>query len=721
MMLAELDFSSSGKTPVILQTEVAECGLACVAMVASYFGFDCDVAALRRKFAASLKGLNLKHMMQVAERCGLTARAIRCELDELPQLQTPVILHWDLNHFVVLTRVTARSVWIHDPALGKVKLTMEECSKHFSGIALELSPGAEFKQDQVTQQLSIWQLWSRMHHWLRSLSLLFVLSLVLQVAAIATPYYMQWVVDHVLLTEDRDLLVVLALGFGLLMVCSALLTTLRGYLVLRMSSVVSLQMGVNLTRHLLRLPLSFFTRRHVGDVVSRFGSLNQVRERLTTGVVETLVDGVMSLLVLGVMLLYSVPLTALVLVAVLLYILVRAVSYGMLYRASEQTIKCAADEQTSFLENIRGIQAVRLFGAENFRLGLWQNRYTALVNSEIRLGKLNLYFSLLSAILFGAENILVVYFAAQEVLSGALSIGMVLAFIAYKNQLSGRLTNLVEQWIAFRMLRLHLDRLADIALTEAELDPLNEPALLTPAGGTGRLVVENLSFRYGDNEAPVLHDVNFCLEPGAMVAVVGASGGGKSTLVKLLLGLYQPDEGRLIYNDCALDQFGVSNYRAEVAAVLQGDVLLAGSVIDNISFFDVEPDHEAVQRCARAAAIHEEILALPMGYHSLVGDMGSQFSGGQVQRLLLARALYRKPKILFLDEATSHLDVCNERRVTAHIEQLGITRLVVAHRPETIACADQVLLVANGAVSQLDKAAYLNAPNALDTGEPAVM
>lgn len=719
--MAELEISIRAKTPVILQTEVAECGLACVAMVASHHGYECDVAALRRKFTASLKGLNLKHMMQVAERCGLTARAIRCELEELAQLKTPVILHWDLNHFVVLTKVTKRAVWIHDPAQGRVKLTLAECSRHFSGIALELSPGAEFKQEQVQQRLSIWQLWSRMHHLVRSLSLLFVLSLVLQIAAIATPYYMQWVVDHVLLTEDRDLLVVLALGFGLLMVCSSLLTTLRGYLVLRMSSVVNLQMGVNLTRHLLRLPLSYFTRRHVGDVVSRFGSLSQVRERLTTGVVETLVDGVMSILVLGVMLLYSVPLTALVLVAILLYIGVRAVSYGMLYRASEQTIKSGAEEQTSFLENIRGIQAVRLFGAENFRLGLWQNRYTAVVNSEIRLGKLNLLFSLLSAILFGAENILVVYFAAQEVLSGALSIGMVLAFIAYKNQLSGRLTNLVEQWIAFRMLRLHLDRLADIALTETELDPANDPSMVVTSSGQAGLKVENLSFRYGDNEAPVVRDVNFSVEPGSMVAIVGASGGGKSTLVKLLLGLYQPDEGRLLYNGIGLEQFGVTNYRSEVAAVLQGDALLAGSVTDNISFFDVEPDHEAVQHCARAAAIHEEILALPMGYHSLVGDMGSQFSGGQVQRLLLARALYRKPKILFLDEATSHLDVCNERRVTAHIEQLGITRLVVAHRPETIARADQVLLVANGTVSRLDKAAYLNAPEALDTGELAAL
>jgi ATP-binding cassette subfamily B protein RaxB len=558
-----------------------------------------------------------------------------------------------------------------------------------------LQPGANFVRGKQVQKLSMRQLWSRLTDLYSALGTLFALSILIQFAGIGAPYYMQWVVDHVLVTADQDLLVVLACGFALLMLVSTLIGSLRSWLVLRLSSVLNLQMGVNLLQHLLRLPLDFFEKRHIGDLVSRFSSLGQVRERMTTGVVETIVDGVMSIMVLVVMLLYSIPLTLLVLCAVVLYLIIRVIWYGPLYRATENAIRAGANEQSNFLENIRGIQTIKLFTAESFRLGLWQNRYTDLINSEIHVGKLGIGFSLISSVIFGAENILVVYFAALSVLSGEMTIGMVLAFIAYKGQLTSRLSNLVEQWIAFRMLRLHLDRLADIALAEPEAQTVIAPHPLE-ADGAGRFEVEQLADRYGSNEPFVLEDVSFTVAAGEVIAIVGPSGGGKTTLIKLLAGLLQPTSGKICFDGTDIKQLGLSGYRRQLAAVMQNDTLLSGSVMENISFFDLEPNFLRVQQCAKIAAIDQDIDKLPMGYHSMVGDMGSQFSGGQIQRLLLARALYVQPRVLLLDEATSHLDLANEYRIAEQIRDLSMTRIIVAHRPETIREADKVLHIEGG-------------------------
>ncbi|MFT4676362.1 MAG: ATP-binding cassette subfamily B protein RaxB [Patiriisocius sp.] len=700
MNTISLDFTLFRSVPVIVQSEVAECGLACVAMVSSYFGHHQDVSSLRKKFSTSLKGLNLKNLMHVAEECSFTSRAIRCELDELSALKLPAILHWDLNHFVVLTRVKGQHFWIHDPAVGKRKLTARECSRRFTGIALELQPGTNFKQRDETVKMPIRQLWTKTTHLYRALATLFGLSILIQLASIAAPYYMQWVVDRVLVTADRDLLVVLAAGFTLLMFTSVLISTLRSWLVIRLSSTLNLQMGVNLLQHLLRLPLEFFEKRHIGDVVSRFSSLGQVRERMTTGIVETVVDGVMSIMVLVVMLLYSVKLTLVVVAAVLLYTIIRLIWYGPLYRASESAILAGASEQSNFLENIRGIQTIKVFASEGHRLSLWQNRFTELINSEIHLSKLNIGFSLVSSVVFGAENIFIIYLAALAVLADQMSIGMVLAFLAYKGQLSSRLSNLVEQWIAFRMLRLHLNRLADIALAEPEDFDQGTPGLMLTAKSACRIEVQNLSFRYAEHEPMVLKDVNIDISAGEAVAIVGPSGGGKTTLVKLFAGLLVPTSGRILIDGVDIRHLGLRHYRRQLGAVMQNDTLLAGTVLENISFFDMEPNILKVQQCAGLAAIHEEVTQLPMGYYSLVGDMGNQFSGGQVQRLLLARALYHQPRLLLLDEATSQLDVANEFRIARQISGLSMTRIIVAHRPETIREASRVLRVESAQVHQ---------------------
>ncbi|GIU33023.1 peptidase domain-containing ABC transporter [Shewanella schlegeliana] len=700
-----LEFSGRKRVPLILQAEMAECGLACIAMIASFHGNKLDLAVLRRRFTANLKGMNLQQVITVSDNLGLASRALKCPIEQVGMLSLPCVLHWDMNHFVVLTGVTKSGVTINDPALGKRKLTLKEFAKHFTGIALELTPTKGFIKKDERQQMRLSQLWSKISGLGKTLSALFILSILLQLFALSAPYYMQWVVDEVLVSQDKSLLVVLAIGFGLLAVINVVTTVVRSWLVLRVSSLLNIQMGVNLLRHLLRLPMNYFEKRHIGDLASRFGSLTQVRERLSTGLVETLVDGVMSIAVLIMMLIYSVKLTLVVAAAMASYALLRLALYRPLHRATEESIQANAKEQTNFLENIRGIQTIKLFTCEPQRQSVWQNRYSEVINADIRLGKLNISFEALNKLLFSLENIIVIYLAAMIVMSGGLTVGMVLAFIAYKNQLTDRVTSLIEQLILFRMLRLHLDRISDIALHEQEancdgFEVLNKVM--------GELTLEHVSYQYGDNEKDVINDVSLTIHANESVAIVGESGCGKTTLVKLMLGLLTPTKGRVLLDGQDITQIGLTRYREQIAAVMQDDTLLSGSIVDNLTFFDPEPNYLRMQQCAQLAAIDADINNMTMGYNTLVSDMGSQFSGGQVQRLLLARALYQQPNLLFLDEATSHLDVDNEAKISEQINLLNMTRIIISHRPETIKQAKRVVVMHQGKVYTPEEAQKLN-------------
>ncbi|WP_286234392.1 peptidase domain-containing ABC transporter [Thalassotalea sediminis] len=701
---ALLEFSSKKRVPLILQAEVAECGLASMAMIASYYGHQLDMPAMRNRFSATLKGMNLQHLIELGDSLGLASRPLQCPLESVVKLALPCILHWDMNHFVVLTKVAGHKYYINDPASGKQVYTLDEFSQHYTGIALELSPTSKFEVRKEQQKMRISQLWSNITGLKTALVKLLILSFFLQLFSLATPYYMQWVVDEVLVSYDEALLVVLALGFSILVMVSVITNSVRSWLILRLSSLLNIQMGVNVLRHLLRLPMTYFETRHVGDIVSRFSSLNHIRERMTTGLVETTVDGVMSVVVLLMMFLYSIHLTLIVIGTIALYACLRIGMYQPLHRATEDSIQNSAKEQSNFLENIRGIQTIKLFGNEAQRQGIWQNRYAEVINADIHLGKLKIGFDSINKALFGLENVLVIFFAATAVMGNEISIGMVLAFIAYKNQLTQSVTNLIEQLIQFKMMRLHLDRLADIALTKVEQnrDTLNANFKLLNEG-SGQLTLENISFSFSEDEKPILDNISFNVEAGDCIAITGPSGSGKSTLVKIMLGLLQPTTGRVLFNGKDIKQIGLKQYRKLVSAVMQDDTLLAGSIADNISFFDPEPNFLKIQQCTKTAAIHKDITEMTMGYNTLVGDMGSSLSGGQQQRVLLARALYKTPRILFLDEATSHLDTQNEFKICEKIDELSMTRIIIAHRPETIRHSNKVLLLNKGKLADISE------------------
>jgi len=691
-----LQFNNHSVLKPVLQTEAAECGLACLAMMVNYYGHRIDINTLRQKYPISLKGTNLQNLIVTADKLQLSSRPLRLEIDELKQLKLPCIIHWNMNHFVVLKKVSHNEMIIIDPAIGEKKYKKKQLAKHFTGVVLELLPSKTFIKKNEEKQLKLSALWDRIIGLKRMLTQIFILSLLLQLFVIVSPFYMQLVVDEVLISHDLDLLSILAIGFCLMVLFNIAVSALRSIMVMLLSTQINIQISNNLFRHLIRLPLDWFEKRHIGDVISRFSSLDQVKQILTTGLIEAVIDGIMIIGTLLMMYLYSPLLAWIVIISVLAYGLFRLALYRPLRQLNEENIITNAKEDSNFIETIRAVQTVKIFNKEIQRQLLWQNLYADALNASIRLTKLNIAYTSFNGLLFGLENILVIYLAASHVIDGVMSVGMLYAFMAYKGQFTAKASALIEKMIQFKMLSLHLTRIGDIVLTETESDTSPTPISTQLASLSGSMELNNISFRYTRSEAKIINDLTIKITAGQSIAIIGPSGCGKSTLMKIMLGLLKPESGKISIDGFDIVRLGNQNYRRQIAAVMQDDQLFSGTIADNICFFDPEFSQSSIEACAKLAAIDNDIMAMPMAYNSLIGDMGNTLSGGQKQRLLLARALYKKPKILFLDEATSHLDCALENHVNETIKFLKMTRIIIAHRQETIDSADRVIKLENG-------------------------
>jgi len=684
-------FSQQRRLPVILQAEAAECGLASLCMVAAYHGYVSDLLSLRQRFNTSLKGMTLADMVRFADDLGLACRALRLELTEMAQLQTPCILHWNLNHFVVLARVHKSGIVIHDPACGRREIPWKQVSSCFSGIALELSPTAQFQVQEVKQNIPWRTLLSGFTGLRHALLQVFLLALILELLALLSPMFTQWLIDGVLLSADVDMLKVLVVGALLLALGQAAVSALRSWSVLTISTRVGVEWMTQVFSHLIQLPMAFFEKRFIGDISSRFEGVETIQETLTSHFIEAILDGLLAVGTLSLMLIYSPRLTLIAFSGLALYGLLRALWYRYLREMTETCLILEARQNSHFLETLRGIQAIKLFQRHAERRSAWLNLLLAQTEASVRAEKLAIVFRSLHQLLDGLELAAVLWFGASLVLENQFSVGMLMAFTAYSNQFTRRMVGLIDKAVALKMLRLQTERLADIVLTSVEPRPVYREAAPQQAS----IRFSDVSFRFAETEPWICQHLNFSIEEGESVALIGPSGCGKTTVLKLLLGIFTPSGGDILIGGISTRQLGVHGVRNLCASVMQDDQLFAGSMLDNITFFDPAPDQIRLRQCAKLAAIHETISAMPMGYHTLVGDMGTTLSGGQRQRLLLARALYKQPRILLLDEATSSLDSELELQVSQAIVTLKLTRLIIAHRPETIRSADRVINLAD--------------------------
>jgi ATP-binding cassette subfamily B protein RaxB len=686
--MALLNLTGVRRIPLLRQAEAAECGIACIGMVAAAHGFRTDLPSLRLQFAISLKGATLKDIIAIGSEIGLGSRALRCELDELRALRTPAILHWNLNHFVVLQKASRNVVEILDPARGQLTLTLAEASQHFTGVALELTPTAAFQKKRETNPVNLFSLVRFDGTAWKAVAQALALSVFLQVFVLLSPYYMQLVIDEAILKGDLSLLTAVAVGFGLLKVFEALTTVLRDLVLQFLSSVFGFDMQASLFRHMIRLPLPFFHRRHIGDIQQRFQSLIPIQQFISNGAIGAIIDGLLAVFLGGIIFFYDAILGFVVIVFIAVYAILRFALLSLTRRLSGDLLVADAKEQTKFLETLRSMQTIKVAGIENEREALWRNLSADALNAQLRVGNVNIGYGAISQTLMGLSNIVVIYLAASNAIGGAMTIGVITAFIAYKGQFEQRIMALLEQYIQFKLLDVHLERVSDIALQT------REPGLAMPAVRrelAGAVTLDNVHFRYAPQEPDILRGASLHIAPGEYVALAAPSGAGKSTLLRLIIGLYQPNHGKVLFDGIEADKFGLSALRQQLGVVMQDDTLLAGSIEENISLFDERPDRDRIRQAAEMASVHEEIEAMPMGYRSLVGDMGTTLSGGQQQRVMLARALYRQPRILVMDEGTSALDISTERKVNGALKGMGITRVIAAHRPETLASADRVV------------------------------
>jgi ATP-binding cassette subfamily B protein RaxB len=594
---------------------------------------------------------------------------------------------------VVLKSVSGRELLIHDPAMGERRLSLAEVGECFTGVALEMWPAPGFEPEKHVVSIRLSQLMGQVYGLKRSMVQILLLALTLEVFALASPLFMQWVLDNVIPAQDLDLLTLLALGFGLLMLMQQSVSTLRSWVILYMGTTP------NGFSHLSHLPVDYFAKRHLGDIVSRFGAIDRIQQTLTTTFLEAILDGLMTILVVFMMFLYAPDLAWISIVAMGLYGLMRWAWYRPLRLATEETIIHAAKQSSHFLETIRGARAIKLFGRQDERQASWLALMVDQVNANLRTEKMSIWYRLINGLLFGVENILIILLGARMVIQGDFTVGVLMAFISYKGMFGGRVGGLIDKYFELRMLRIQSERLSDIVLTPQE-ELYQATAFDLDQTITPSIEVKNLRFRYSDQEPWVLDGLSLSIPAGQSIAIVGPSGCGKSTLINILLGILHPTEGEISVGGVPLAALGLEHLRRMVGTVMQDDVLFAGSLADNISFFDPQTDQARIDQCAKLAAIYDDILRMPMRFNTLVGDMGTVLSGGQKQRVLLARALYKQPSILFLDEATSHLDVEREHQVNAAINQLNITRIIVAHRPETIATAERVVVLGAGKIQQ---------------------
>lgn len=681
--------------PVILQTEATECGLASLTMIARYYGHDVDLNGMRARYPVSLKGAALDTLIDIAGELNLGARALRLDLHEMKLLQLPALLHWDLNHFVVLQSVKGDKVTIHDPARGKRTMPMKEVSDHFTGVALELLPTSDFKPQSARQKMTLSMLWGRLVGLKRAVAQTLILSVVLQIIVLASPFYLQLVVDKAITAYDASLLLVLAIGFGALAVINTVTTMMRSWTILYFGHQMSFQMVANVFRHLIHLPTDYFEKRHVGDIMSRMGSTTPIQTALTQSLVAAIIDGLMAVITGIVIFLYSPLLGTIVLISVILMLCVTLAYYPILRARQEETIITHAKKETHVIESIRASTTIKLFSAQNQRISSWRNLFADNINASLAYGKYQIFLKAAQGLITGLQTVIVVYFGAKLILGGQVgfTIGMLFAFMAYRQSFTQSVISLLAKLIEFRLLGLHLDRIADIAQAETESGLGHHADSQSIAAEPAKIELRNVRFRYSDGDPWVLDGINLTVAPGEFIALTGPSGGGKTTLLKLMLGLYMPTQGQILIDDKPLTESSRMAWRKRIGVVMQDDQLLTGSIADNIGFFDPTMDTARIHTAAQQARIHDDIMAMPMGYSSLIGDMGSSLSGGQKQRVLLARALYRNPTTLFLDEGTANIDAQTEKEIVAVIKAMTATRIIVAHRPEFIQKSGRVIRI----------------------------
>jgi ATP-binding cassette subfamily B protein len=699
------------RVPVLLQMTTADCGVACLAMVLRYHGCAVSLREVREWADVGRDGTTARTLATLARSFGLNARAYLVSGGGVPHIPLPAIAHWEHGHFVVVERHCAETIQIVDPAIGRRTLTWDEFRRGLTGPILALQPSPDFARrrshgrppGRPTEGL---RLLDDVRQCRGVLAKVVAASLGLQVLGLALPAMTAVVIDKVLPARERDLLVVLAVAIATLVLAQAIVAELRAIALIRLQTSLDLDLTKRLFAHLLTLPLRFFQQRPGGDLMQRMATTVILRELLSTQAVATLLDGAFVLVYLCVLLGTDFVLGFLVLAIGVVQVALCAATHGRAHRLEQRFLLARSRSQSLLFETLEGIATVKATGAERRLFEAWSARFAESVRIDAEQSRLAARVDTATSALRVLAPLVLLWIGAHEVLEGSLSLGTMVALQALALSFLAPLASLVSVGQRLHSGAAHLERLRDILEAEPEPPPVRRRA--TPRL-SGHIELRGVSFRYDANSDLVLGDVSLVVNSGEKVALVGPSGSGKSTLALLLLGLYEPTAGEILYDGIPFRELDRAAVRAQFGAVLQESFIFGDSIRRNIAMVKPDLGPESVARAARMAAIDDQIALMPMGYETRLAAGGGGISGGQRQRLSIARAVADDPAVLVLDEATSHLDAETERRVDANLDAVGCTRVVVAHRLSTVRSANQIFVLDQGAIVERGSHARLMA------------
>ncbi len=696
------------RVPVILQLSMVECGAACLAMIMSFYGRRSSIAECREVCMPGRDGVNGTVIAKAARHFGMSVRAFAIQHTNFSSIQLPVIIHWNFNHFVILERWSPKRMTIVDPAFGRRVVSAEEFDRCFTGVVIACTPGPQFERTR-TQAVRPWRTFAS-YLWAAPglLAQIILASLLLQGVGFVLPILTKVLFDKVLTPQFTGLANRVLLGLILIALIKYVVQTMRAMLLLQFQVRCDTELMQRFFRHLLSLPLQFFEQRSNGDLLMRLSSNSMVREIITGQTLSILLDGAMIVVYLLVLAWQSVAFMLAVVVIGVVQLLLLWATNARVQRLVEGDLLAQSEAHSYLVEAMQGIATVKSAGAEQTVFEQWQNLFYKQINTTLQRARTSALIDSTLATVQLLTPLILLWLGLQAVNAGTMSIGTMLALNAIAVLALAPLNALIGQGQRFQVVAAYLERLFDVLQSQPEQPDAAERAC--PAV-SGAIELEHVTFGYDRNAPPVLHDISLQIKPGQKVAIVGKTGSGKTTLAKLLLGLYQPSSGQIRYDGVPLEQCSYQQLRRQFGVVLQDSFLFSGSIRHNISFNQIDASLEQVVLAAQQADIHGDIARMPMGYETRIAEGSNGISGGQRQRLALARALVQRPPVLILDEATSHLDTTTERIVEAHLSRLDCTRIVIAHRLSTIRDADHILVIDQGRLVEQGTHAELLARN----------
>lgn len=687
---------------MVTQNEAGECGLACLCMIAAYHGANYSLQELRRSFSMSTRGASLVSLMSISEKLGFSARPLQLTLEEVRHLSTPCILHWNFNHFVVLSRTTANYAEIYDPASGVRRLTYKRVSEAFTGVAMEFTRTIDLRPRRQTERVRITDLWGSLKGLGGYLAQLALLALLAQAIATLSPVITQVAIDRAVMRGDFDLITLLAVGAVAVLSIQVATSYLQGVIGLHLGTQLSLQMKAGLLRHVLNLPVSWFEKRHIGDILARFSSMDVVQKFITTTPALLLMNLMTALTSLTLMLIYAPTLLFIIISLFFCGLTIRSLYFPRLRQRMDEGITYSSRSNTVLMETIRGARSFKQYNREQERVVVWQNTQIDALNSSVSVARMSLLGATGLTLITGLQVVLIWSVGGHAVARGEMSIGMLMAFQSFAGQFSGAIGKLTSLHFDWKTLDLHLERLADVVHEDEDAGASLYDVDQRRRTLEGGIAIRNGAYRFSPHDPFVFRDVNLDISRGEFIAIVGPTGGGKTTLLKALAGLLPLTDGEFLVDGLPVSSFGLRSYREQIGIVLQDDRLFQGTIAENVAFFDPEIAMHRVRSALETACFYDEVMAMPMQLETMVGDMGAALSAGQIQRVLIARALYHSPKIILLDEGTSNLDPETERRLTEGLRNLRITRVHVSHRERAAEGADRRFKVEAGRLIEAD-------------------